>query len=333
VLVELHSGRTDQTARSDAEEVGPISGNTADLARTQRAVPRPFPPTPAQQLLQQAAARLDSAPAIALAAALAVDFPRSLERRPAQLLRSAGATAEDLDRLVRAAGFADLDDLRRQAADELGVRLTAPDLRFTYRGDGVASDRTGLDRTLRREQDNLAETLESLQRSGSLELAARAILTSRRRWVLGDLKSRGYAQLFAADLTSSLGSVTLIEPNAAAVLSALSDAHRLDSLTVFCFRRYSRLSVRVAQHFAALGATVIAVTDTEDSPVCAHATHALRVSTRSDTPTHSPTAVTAIGHALAALTAAGAKGAAKRGRHKRALAASMEWYELDEDEL
>jgi DNA-binding MurR/RpiR family transcriptional regulator len=285
------------------------------------------------QLLEQAADRLSSAPATALAAALADDFPRSLERRPAQVLLAAGASAEDLDRLLRAAGFADLEDVRRQAESEHGVRLSAPDLRFTYRGDGTGSDRTGLERTLRREQDNLAETLQTLQRSGSLELAARAILSSRRRWVLGDLKSRGYAQLFAADLTSALGSVTLVEPSAASVLAALSDMHRLDSLTVFCFRRYSRLTVRVAQHFADVGASVIAVTDSEDSPVCAYAAHTLRVITRSDSPAHSPTAVTAIGHALAALSAAGAKGAAKRALRKRALAASMEWYEFDDDDL
>jgi DNA-binding MurR/RpiR family transcriptional regulator len=295
---------------------------------------RPFPPTSALHLLRQAADRLSSAATTTLVAALADDFPRSLERRPAQVLLAAGASADDLDRLLRAAGFADLDDVRRQAGSEHGVRLSAPDLRFTHRGrDGIESDRTGLERTLRREQDNLAETLELLQRSGTLELAARDILTSRRRWVFGDLKSRGYAQLFAADLTSALGSVTLVEPSAAAVLAALSDAHRLDSLTVFCFRRYSRLTVRVAQHFAALGATVVAVTDSEQSPVCAHAAHTLRVITRSDAPTHSPTAVTAIGHALAAVSAAGAKGAAKRALRKRALAASMEWYELDDDDL
>jgi DNA-binding MurR/RpiR family transcriptional regulator len=293
---------------------------------------RPFPPTPALRLLHQAADQLSSASTDALVAVLTDDFPHSLERRPAQVLRAAGATSNDLDRLLHAAGFADLDDVRRHAADEHGVRLTAPDLRFTYRGEGIDSDRTGLERALRREQDNLAETLHSLQRSGSLELAAHAILASRRRWVLGDLKSRGYAQLFAADLTSALGSVTLIEPSAAAVLAALSDAHRLDSVTVFCFRRYSRLTVRVAQHFAELGATVIAVTDSETSPVCAHASHTLRVVTRSDAPTQSPTAVTAIGHALAALSAAGAKGAAKRAVRKRALAASMQWYELGDDD-
>jgi DNA-binding MurR/RpiR family transcriptional regulator len=281
-------------------------------------------------LLRNAAALLDDR-ASALVDVIAEDFPRSLERRPAQLLRAASARADDLDRLLTAAGFSAFDDLRRQAGGENGLRLNTPDLRFTYRGEGGDHDRTGLESTLRREQDNLAETLRSVQSSGALELAARAILGSRHRWVFGDLKSRGYAQLFAADLTSALGQVTLVDPTAESVLAALSDAHRRDTLTVFCFRRYSRLTVRVAHHFAELGATVIAVTDSEDSPISDCAAHTLRVVTRSDTLTHSPTAVTAIGHALAALTAAGAKGAARRARHKQTLASAMDWYERDSE--
>ena len=181
------------------------------------------------------------------------------------------------------------------------------------------------------EQDNLAETLRALEGSGALELAARAVLASRRRWVFGDLKSRGYAQLFASDLTAALNQVTLVDPTAASALSAIGDAHRSDSITVFCFRRYSRLTVRIAEQFAALGATVVAVTDSADSPVCRYAAHVLQVVTRSDTPTHSPTAVTAIGHILATLTAAGAKGATRRAEHTRALAAAMDWYETDHE--
>lgn len=273
------------------------------------------------------AAELLGGPSVALVDTMAVGYPRSLQRRPAQLLRSAHATPDDLDALLVAAGFADLDDVRRQAARENGTRLARHELRYTFRGDGVASrDRAGLERTLRREQENLADTLRSLQRAGALELAARAVLSSRRRWVFGDLKSRGYAHLFAADLTAALSQVALVDPTAAAVAAALGDAHHLDSLTVFCFRRYSRLTVRVAEQFAAQGATVVAVTDSDESPVSAYADHVLRVVTRSDTDAHSPTAVTAIGHALAALVAAGAKGAARRSRQGQDLALAMDWY-------
>lgn len=264
---------------------------------------------------------------MALVDTVATGYPRSLQRRPAQLLRSAHAAPDDLDQLLTAAGFADLEDLRRQAARENGTRLAAHDLRYTTRGEGVSSgDRAGLERTLRREQDNLAETLRSLQGSGALELAARAILSSRRRWVFGDLKSRGYAHLFASDLTVALNQVALVEPTAASVAVALADAHQLDSLTVFCFRRYSRLTIGLAEQFAARGATVVAITDSDSSPVGAYADHVLRVVTRSDTTAHSPTAVTAIGHALAALAAAGAKGAARRARQNQDLAVAMDWY-------
>ena len=286
----------------------------------------PFAPSPVLHLLREAAALLDPA-ADRLVDVMALDYPRSLERRPAQLVRSAGVAPEQLDRLLVAAGFADLDDLRRHAGREHGRRLTAPELRYTQRRDGVVADRARLEHTLLREQDNLAETLRLLQASGALELAARAILASRRRWVFGDLKSRGYAHLFASDLTVALNGVGLIEPTAASVTAGLAEANRRDSLTVFCFPRYSRLTVRLAQQFHERGATVIAVTDSGRSPVGAFAEHTLRVVTRSDGPAHSPTAVTAIGHALAALTAAGAKGAARRARHHREVATAMEWYE------
>src|SRR5579875_989405 len=117
----------------------------------------PFPPTPALQLLRDAAARLAEPSAAALVRALAGEYPRSLERRPAQLVRAAAATSADLERLLRAAGFADLDDVRRQAAAQHGVRLAATELRLTYRAEHAEPDRTGLDRILRREQENLAE--------------------------------------------------------------------------------------------------------------------------------------------------------------------------------
>lgn len=290
---------------------------------------RPFPPTPALDLLRDAAARLDAPSATALVEALDDDYPRSLERRPAQLVRASASTSADLDRLLRAAGFADLDDVRRQVAAQHGVRLAATELRLTYRPEYAEPDRTGLARILRREQENLAETIRVLRGSGALELAAGAIRGSRHRWVLGDLRSSGYAHRFAADLAGSLNAVTFIEPTGSAVTAALSDAHRRDSLTVFCFRRYSRLSVRVAEEFAALGAPVIAVTDADDSPICPHAAHVVRIATAGDPPPHSPTAVAAVIHALAAMAAAGAKGAARRTSRRHELAATMDWYERD----
>jgi DNA-binding MurR/RpiR family transcriptional regulator len=281
------------------------------------------------------AARLLDERAQAIADVISADFPRSLQRRPAQLIRAAQAGPDDLDRMLTAAGFADLADVRRQAADETGRRLRNRQRRSAGHPAGLAdhgfarTDANALEQALRREQDNLAQTLRTLQGSGALEMAAHAILSSRKRWVFGDLKSAGYAQLFATDLTAALNHVTLVEPTAAAVSSAIADAHRDDSLTVFCFRRYSRLSVRAVEQFHRLGVTVVLITDGGQSPVQDHADHLLQVVTRSDSASHSPAAVTAVGHTLAALSAAGAKGAARRARNRRAVAAAMDWYEQD----
>ncbi len=282
-------------------------------------------PTPVLRSLADAAARLGPV-GQRLYDVIAADYPGSLSRRPAQLLLRAEATAEDLDQLLRAAGFADPAELRYRAGRETQRRLAVPDLRFTIR-DVEPADRSGLRQLCVDEQENLAETLTSLQENGALELAARAILTSRHRWVFGDLKSTGYAALLAADLTAALRDVSLVAPSPAAALAALCDAHARDSLTVFSFRDYSAMSLRVAREFRAAGATVIALTDSHASPICEFAHHVLAINTRSLAMTRSPTAVAAAGHVLAALAAAGAKGAARRIERRRELARSLGCYD------
>ena len=293
-----------------------------------RTAPGPLAPTPVLDLLRTAGDLLGGRCGD-VAGVIAAGYPDTLTRRAAHLLQQAGATSRDLDRLLAAAGLADYEDLRARAEREASRRLPTTTLRVTRRSADAAPDRSGLDHTLRREQDNLAATLLALQRGGALELAARDLLTARRRWVFGNLKSTGYAELFATDLSAALRDVTLVEPTGAAVLRALTDAHRNDAATVFCFRHYSRLTVQVAQEFHARGCTVVAVTDSPDSPVVRYADHVLLVTTRSDARTHSPTAVVATGHALATLAAAGAKGAARRARDTRDAAAALDWYEED----
>ncbi|MFD3337194.1 MurR/RpiR family transcriptional regulator [Streptomyces sp. NPDC058700] len=292
------------------------------MARTQRTLR----PSSSLDLLRAAAAQCGRA-AQRLVEVIAEGYPASLERRPGQLLRSAGASAADLDTLLAAAGFASTDDLRRLAERENNVRLATPDLRFTSREPNAEPhERAALRRMIAEEEANLHRTLADLQANGALELAASALLGARRRWVLGDLKSGGYASLLATDLTSSLRDVTLVHPATGAAVNAISDAHANDALVVFSFRNYSDLTVAVAREFHALGATVIALTDSYSSPVCAHATHVLAVDTRSESPHHSPTAVAATAHVLAALATAGAKGAARRGQRRAELFQSLRSY-------
>ncbi|MFF4648566.1 MurR/RpiR family transcriptional regulator [Streptomyces sp. NPDC001380] len=283
----------------------------------------PLAPTPVLTHLRDAAGVCGQAGA-RLFAAIAADYPASLEERPARLLRSASATAADLERLLATAGFTDTDDLRLRSRQETGLRLAAPDLRFTER-EGAGTGRTGLRRAVARERENLGAVLDALQSGGALELAAEAVLAGRRRWVLGDLGCFGHAVLFADALAASLRDVTLVQPGAGPAADALCDAHVRDVLVVFALRPHGDLAVRAAREFHALGATVVAVTDDPDGPLAEYAAHVLAVAGPDGEPLPSPAAVTAVGHLLSVLAAAGAKGASRRERRRaeahRALAA------------
>lgn len=287
-------------------------------------MPTLLPPTPVLTVLRAAADQCGPV-GLRLVEVIASTYPESLERRPAQLLRAAEAAAEDLDRLLAMAGFADTDDLRSRAGRETSRRLVPADLRITTREEesGENGDRAALRRIILSQQENLASTLNALHANGSLELAAAAILAARRRWVFGDLKSIGYASLLASDLTSTLRDVTLIQPGAGAAVNAMCDAHSSDVLIAYSFRNYSRLTLDTAREFHSLGATVIALTDSQTSPICEYATHVVTVDTGSEAPHRSPTAVTAVGHILATLAAAGAKGAGRRGRRRAELTRAL----------
>ena len=287
-------------------------------------------PTPTLELLAAAAVRCSDA-AVRLYQVIAEDYPSSLERRPSQLLLAAGVTSADLDHLLAMAGFADTDELRSRAGRESNRRLSVPDLRFTSR-ETEPGDRAALRRIAAEEQDNLARTLGALLSNGALELAAASVLAGRRRWVLGDLKSSGYASTLAAALRTTLRDVSLIQPAAGAGVNAIIDAHPNDVLIAYNFRRYSRITLAVAQEFHELGSTVIALTDSYSSPISAFATHVLAVDTRSESHSHSPTAVAATGHILAALASAGAKGAGRRDRRRVELSEKLGCYAEPESE-
>jgi DNA-binding MurR/RpiR family transcriptional regulator len=280
----------------------------APSARTQ------FAPSPVRQLLADAAALLDP-PASRLAALLSATGAAADD--VGDLARRAGVSPADVDRLLRTAGFADLDALPGPGGSPAGRRC---------RGDL----RPGAGALLRQEQRCVAETAALVRHDEVLDTAAERIRRSRRRWVFGDLAASGYAQLFAAELDSALSQVTRIEPTAAAVLAAIAAAGRRDCLVVYCLGRSSRLTVRVAEQFRDRGATVVAITDAEDSPLDRHADHVLRTA-NGGRGRHSPAAIAALGLALGTAAAAGAKGAGRRTRRTDELADALGWYASGSD--
>ncbi|WP_020574750.1 MurR/RpiR family transcriptional regulator [Actinopolymorpha alba] len=204
---------------------------------------------------------------------------------------------------------------------------SSPDERYGARLRRRSSSTLLLDRLLEHETANLADTAQRIREDGTLERAAATIVAARRRFVIGGAKSAAYAALLAIDLSASLANVTLIDGLAARPVDILCDVRTDDVLVAFSLRRYTRHTIAVAREFAAAGGTVVGITDDEGSSLAQFADVAIVVGTRSASYVDSPTAVAAVTHILATLTAASAKGARRRLTRREAVTRELEIYE------
>lgn len=204
--------------------------------------------------------------------------------------------------------------------------LISPDDRYRARLRRPSTSTALLQQVVAQETANLSETLERLRADGSLELAARRIVAARRRFITGGAKSWSYASLLATDLSASLANITLVDPATVRAVDMLCDMRPDDLLVVFSMRRYARSTSSVAAEFTAAGGTVVAVTDDADSAVARAAEVAVVVHTDSASYADSPTAVAAVVHILATLSAASAKGARRRLARRDELTARLNIY-------
>jgi DNA-binding MurR/RpiR family transcriptional regulator len=213
----------------------------------------------------------------------------------------------------------------RPGADGRGP--SSPEQRYGARLRRRSSSSILLDQLLDHESANLAETARRIRTDGTLEAAAARIVAARRRFVIGGSKSSAYAALLAIDLSASLANVTLVDGVAARPVDILCDVRPGDVLVAFSFRRYTRHTIAVAREFAAAGGTVVGLTDDPGSSLARLADVAVVVGTRSASYVDSPTAVAAVTHILATLTAASAKGARRRLTRREAVTRELDIYE------
>jgi len=218
---------------------------------------------------------------------------------------------------------------RRADAEAENRRLTSPDARYGARLRRRSSASALLGAVVDAERANLDHTLTRLQADGTLEQAAAKVVAARRRFVLGTAKSRAHATLLHLELSASLAGVTLVDE--ASAIDVLSDVRPTDVLVAFSFRRYARQTITVAREFARAGGHVVAITDAANSPLAAAGHTTVVVGTGSASFADSPTAISAVVHALATLTAASAKGARRRLARREELAQALTTYSEEGD--
>lgn len=216
-----------------------------------------------------------------------------------------------------AAGEAPDTELR-SPADRYGARMGSV-------RPGVAANQLQA-RVIRQERETLNEVWDAVAEDHSVARAAAVVVGARRRYVTGAGRSAVFARLLEFDLSYGLSQVYLVDGEGGRAMDVLADVRATDVLIAFSVRRYRRDTARFVQEYTRRGGTVVAITDSPDSPLLPHATEAVVVPTTSASVTDSATAMVTVIHLLTALTTASAKGARRRLAERDTLAEDLELY-------
>lgn len=174
--------------------------------------------------------------------------------------------------------------------------------------------------------DTLARQIHDLSAGATLDRLAKAAAWLGRAeqiYVIGQRSSYPVAFHFAYVLGLAHAGVRLLEGPGATGTDALRGAGKNDALMAISVRPYTRDTVEATEFARRQGVAIIAITDSELSPLCRKARASVLVPTESPSFFHTMTPAFAVAEALAALiaAAAGADGLAAVRKMERQFAA------------
>ncbi len=191
----------------------------------------------------------------------------------ARLGSTVGVSESTVVRFATEIGYPGYPALQRAMQEMIRSRLTAVQ-RMEVAEDRIGSDKL-LDAVLTSDIESIRTTMESVSDRAFAE-AVDAIINARHIYIAAARSSAPLASFLGYYFNLIFGQVTVV--NAVSGSEFFEKMFRIDeSDTVigFSFPRYSA-SMAKAMHFArSKGATVISITDSENSPLARHATHLL----------------------------------------------------------
>ncbi|MBY3165815.1 MurR/RpiR family transcriptional regulator [Rhizobium laguerreae] len=243
-----------------------------------------------------------------------------------ELSRNAGVQPSTMTRLAKFLGFPGYEDFRVQHADVIRVNADGFAARAFERDVAGANDEGLAHRMLQSISAQIARLCEPETLARLNDLAVR-LATARRVYVLGLRSCHSVAWHFHYVMTL-LGEKTVhLDGPAGTGGDALIRATRDDVLLAISINPYSRYTLEVAEAAVEKGMSVLAITDSEVSPLVTIAEHALLFPTESHTFFHTLTPALAISEVLCGLLASqDRKAALKELKRVDSYLSSMDTY-------
>lgn len=244
-------------------------------------------------------------PQLRQAARFVLDRPEDVALRSMrQLAGEAGVTPATMVRLAKALGYDGYENFRQPFQQ----RLRDPDGAYAARALAMQSERAGDSgdpaiQMLLRQQDMEAENLRrSFDQIGPERLTACAGILSAapRLHVVGLRSCYSVAFLFHYSVRLFSSSSHLIDGHAGTLPDAVRNIADGDAVLAISFAPYTRETVEIVDYAAASGASVVAITDSEVSPLVVPAAETLLVRTDSPSFLHSMLGAISVVQALAA---------------------------------
>ena len=182
-----------------------------------------------------------------------------------KLAASAGASESTVVRFAAELGYDGYPAMQRDLQNIIKNKLTAMQ-RIEITGDKLRSDVVG--GVLRDDAENILATVDAIDRD-EFNSVCECILSGKRIYIMGVRASSALAQFLGFYLNLMFPNVRIVSSvSASEVFEQIFRISEEDVFIGVSFPRYSKRTLKAMEYAKNRGAKVVAITDTESSPMC-----------------------------------------------------------------
>lgn len=205
----------------------------------------------------------------ALAAYIKEHYDRAAYMTASRLGAVVDVSESTVVRFANALGFAGYPEMQRALQELARTNLTAAQRMGV--ADSLMDRHTVLDKILMGDADKIRHTLEELDRS-AFEAAVEKIVSARNIYIIGSRSSAMLAGFLNFNFRMMFDNVSHVEVSSGnEMFEHILSIGREDVLIAISFPRYSNRTVRAVQFAHNSGADVVALTDSDQSPLAPYA--------------------------------------------------------------